>query len=237
MAEQWSRVGGETGMDDYALEARLVLRAGRVGTLATQSDGQPFAGLVTPATDPGGAVLMLLSDMSEHTRHLRDDGRCAVMVAGAPTEANPQTAPRLTVQGRAVITAEPEMRARWLAAHPYAAFYADFTDFNVWRMVPEAGHFIGGFARAFRLEAAQLAAAETVAPAAAEIMAHCNADHADVMALLAGGDDGWAMVAVDSDGCDLSNGDVSRRVAWPEPVDGANGVRAALIRLARAARL
>ena len=224
-------------MDEHALEARLVLRAARVGTLATQSDGQPFAGLITPATDPGGAVLMLLSDMSEHTKHLRIDGRCAVMVAGEPTEANPQTAPRLTVMGHAAITAEPGMRARWLAAHPYAAFYAGFTDFNVWRMVPEAGSYIGGFARAFRLTAAQLAAAEAIAASAPEIMAHCNADHADTMALLAGGGPGWSMVAVDVDGCDLSNGEVSRRIAWPEPADSANGVRTALIRLARAARL
>ena len=222
-------------MDDFAWEARRLLRSARVGTLATQSDGQPFAGLVTPATDPGGAVLMLLSDMSEHTRHLRADGRCAVMVAGEPTEANPQTAPRLVVQGRAAISAEPAARARWLAAHPYAAFYAGFTDFNLWRVVPEAGNYVGGFARAFRLDADQLAASADVS--AAEVMAHCNADHADTMALLAGGGEGWAMVAVDGDGCDLSNGEVSRRVAWPEPVADANGVRAALIRLARAGRL
>lgn len=222
--------------DDPATEARLLLRAARVATLATQAGGQPFAGLVTPATDPGGAVLMLLSDLSEHTRHLRADGRCAVMVAGVPTEANPQTAPRLTAQGVASISADPAHRARWLAAHPYAAFYADFTDFNLWRVTVTGAAYVGGFARAFRLDADELAVdGMAVAAAASGIMAHCNADHADTMALLGG--PGAVMVAVDTDGCDLSDGTASRRIAWPEPVADANGVRSALIRLARDARV
>ncbi len=218
----------------------MLLRAARSATLATQQDGQPFAGLVTPATDPDGAVLLLLSDLSEHTRQLRSDGRCAVMVAGEPAEANPQTAPRLTVRGRAAITTDPSSRARWLAAHPYAAFYADFTDFNVWRIEHSDAAYVGGFARAFKLDADELApdaaSVEAVAGGAASIMAHCNADHADTLALLAGGG-AWTMEAVDVDGCDLSDGTVSRRIAWPAPVADPLGVRAALIALARSARL
>ena len=44
-----------------------------------------------------GAVLLLLSGLSAHTRQLRDDPRCAVLVSGLPEGVNPQTAPRVTV--------------------------------------------------------------------------------------------------------------------------------------------
>ena len=79
--------------------ARKLLRAARSGTLATQTGGQPFASLVTPATAPDLSVLLLLSTLSEHTRHLRAEPRCALLVASAPDGPNPQTAPRLTVTG------------------------------------------------------------------------------------------------------------------------------------------
>jgi putative heme iron utilization protein len=71
------------------------------------------------------------------------------------------------------------------------------------------------------------------------VLAHCNADHADALALLAGGGDGWRMVTADTDGCDLAREDVVRRIAWPAPVGDAGALRAALVQLvgeARAAR-
>ena len=129
-------------------DARALLRAARAGTLATSAAGQPFASLITPATAPDGSILMLLSGLSEHTRHLRDEPRCAVMVAGPPAGLNPQTAPRLTVTGLAAHEPDPAMKARWVALHPYAAFYAGFADFQVFRLRPVGGQFIGGFASA-----------------------------------------------------------------------------------------
>ncbi len=87
------------------LQARRLLRAARSGSLATlsasQDGGQPFATLVTPAIAGDGAILLLLSDLSEHTRHLRAEPRCSLLVVGAAESANPQTAPRLTVTGLA----------------------------------------------------------------------------------------------------------------------------------------
>ena len=229
---------------DPARAARRLLRASRAGTLATAVDGQPFASLVTPATAPDGSVLLLLSGLSEHTRHLRAEPRCAVMVVGAADGANAQTAPRLTVTGLATPEADPALKARWVALHPYAAFYAGFGDFGLWRVTPVAGQFIGGFASAHRLKQAELMADapawEAVAAAEEGILAHCNADHADTLDLyardhgLAGA--GWQMVACDVDGFDLAREDIVRRVHWPEPVDGAKSVRKALILLASGAR-
>lgn len=229
---------------EAALAARRLLRAARAGTLATAVEGQPFASLVTPATAPDGSVLLLLSGLSEHTRQLRVDGRCSVLVVGAAATANAQTAPRLTLTGVAAEEADAALRARWVALHPYAAFYAGFGDFGIWRMRPLAGLFIGGFASAHRLRRVDFTLPEVdvaaVAAAEAGILAHCNDDHADALAMIAAahglGGEGWRMAACDVDGFDLVAGDVVRRIDWPVPVDGPKAVRMALIDLAGAAR-
>jgi putative heme iron utilization protein len=191
---------------------------------------------------------MLLSSLSEHTRHLRADARCSLLFAGAPESANPQTAPRVTVTGLAeqVPAAEvPALKARWLARHPYAALYADFGDFALWRVKPGGALLVGGFARATRLKLAELlpdpAAVAALAEAESDILSHVNADHADALSAIAVGlhgaaDGAWRLVAVDTDGCDLSLGEQVLRHAWPAPVDSADGIRAGLIRAARDGR-
>ncbi len=225
-------------------DARALLRAARAGTLATSGDGQPFASLVTPAAAPDGSLLLLLSGLSEHTRHLRDEPRCAVMVAGRPVEANPQTAPRLTVTGLAAPEPDAALKARWVALHPYAAFYAGFGDFQLWRVVPKAGLYIGGFASATRLRQADLAwdpdAVAAVAAAEPGVLSHCNDDHADVLDLIAAAHGaegpGWRMAACDVDGCDLAREDLVLRIPWSAPVADAGGIRTELARLTKIAR-
>lgn len=227
---------------DPAQAARLLLRAARVGTLATQHNGHPFAGLVTPATGADLSILLLLSDLSEHTKQLRRDPRCAVLVAGEASEANPQTTPRVTVSGSAAVADEAALRARFLAIHPYAALYAGFGDFHLWRMVPEEALLVADFAQAHRLRAERLLppadAVAAVSAAAAGIMTHCNADHAEALALLAGAAGAWRMVGVDVDGCDLESDteQPARRIAFPAPVADAGEVREALVAMLRGRR-
>jgi putative heme iron utilization protein len=231
--------------DPPAWAARKLLRAARSAALASVARGQPFASLVSPATAPDLSVLLLLSSLSEHTRHLRADARCSLLVAGAPAGANPQTAPRLTLTGTAIADADPALKARWLAVHPYAASYAGFADFAIWRIRPAQALFVGGFARAARLRQADLtpdpAAVASIADAAPAIMAHCNRDHRDAMVTLTchadcgfqGGS--WQMVGVDVDGCDLGDGERVLRIAWSAPLADPAQVRAELVRLVRAA--
>lgn len=232
--------------DSPGFQARRLLRAARAGTLATTGPGgQPFASLVTPATAPDLSPLLLLSSLSEHTRHLRADPRCALMVVGTPETTNPQTAPRVTITGTAEPVEDAALKARWLAVHPYAALYADFADFSLWRIRPAAALLVGGFARATRLRAADLLpepdAVAALVAAEAGIIAHCNADHADAMALLGGGGAGaWRMVTADTDGCDLAPTDPEaapvHRIAWSAPVASPETVRGELMRLLHRAR-
>ena len=51
---------------DHAWEARKLLRAARVGTLATSALGEPYASLVTPASAPELSLLLFLSVLTFH---------------------------------------------------------------------------------------------------------------------------------------------------------------------------
>jgi putative heme iron utilization protein len=248
VAETGDKSGPE---DDNAVvtQARRLLRAARAGTLATVTgkpgEPQPFASLITSACAPDLSILVFLSTLSEHTRHLAAEPRCAVLVQGERAGANPQMTPRVTVTGRAERCDDALLKARWLAVHPYAAMYAGFADFGLWRIVPQAASLIGGFARAYRLGAVKLlpdpVAVQAMADAEAGIIAQCNHDHAraiDRLAQQGGGfsESGWRMIAADCDGCDLALDEITWRCAWLAPVVDAEGARKAPINLLEALR-
>jgi heme iron utilization protein len=223
-----------------AISARRLLRAARVGTLATSANGHPFASLVTPACAPDLGILMLLSRLSPHTRHLMTDPRCSILVAGSPASANPQTTPRVTVSGTAEVLHDPAAKSRFLAIHPYAALYADFGDFNLFRLTPTEAQFVGGFARAHRLDGPTLLpdseAVATIAAAEDGILSHCNQDHPDALAAIADSPGAWRMVTADVDGFDLAQDEAVRRFAWSAPVATAIDIRTELVAMTKAAR-
>ncbi len=68
---------------DFYREAAELLLAARSGTLATVSAGVPYAALVTPAVNGQGEVVLLFSELAVHTKHLRVEPACALLVAGA----------------------------------------------------------------------------------------------------------------------------------------------------------
>ena len=220
-------------------QARCLLRSVRTGCLATSAKGQPFASLVTPACMPDGSLLLLLSQLSEHTRHLMADPHCSVLVSGVPASSNPQTAPRVTITGLAQVVTDQALKTRYLAIHPYATLYADFTDFATWRIVPQAGLLVGGFARAFRLKAADLTpdadAVAAILEAEARILTHCNRDHAAALAAIAGSGGDWRMVTADVDGFDLALNEQVIRFPWSAPVSSAEDVRRDLVRMTQRA--
>jgi len=137
-------------------EARALMASAKSASLATVSEGAPFAALVTPAFVPDGAAILLLSQLSSHTRHLQANPACALLLVGAAVTENPQTAPRLCLTGTAAIVASAEVRDAYLTVHPYAALYVDFADFAFWRLDFTAAHYIGGFAAASKLDIARL---------------------------------------------------------------------------------
>jgi putative heme iron utilization protein len=135
---------------DFVAEAGALIRGARSGSLATVNAGAPHVALVTPAP-AGNGILVLLSTLSAHTRHLQANPACALLLVGVPSTENPQTAPRVTLSCQAAVTETAADRAAYLHHHPYAALYADFADFNFWRLTVQEAHYVGGFAAASAL--------------------------------------------------------------------------------------
>lgn len=226
--------------------AKRLLRSIRAGALATldRETGFPFASLVTVATDADGSPLLLLSRLSGHTLNLEADPRASVLLAESG-KGDPLAHPRLTVIGRAARTAEPRVRARFLARHPKAKLYADFADFSFWRLTPESGHLNGGFARAATLGGAALLTGTAEAGALLEAeegaIDHMNDDHREALHLYATRlarepEADWRASGIDPEGIDLLAGDRTARVDFSEPVRSPGELRRVLKDLADRAR-
>lgn len=226
--------------------ARHLIRTIRAGALATldRGSGTPFATLVTVATDMDGSPLLLMSRLAAHTANLEADPRASILLTGTG-RGDPLAHPRLTVIGRAERSAEPHVRARFLARHPKAKLYADFADFSFWRLTISGGHLNGGFARAATLSdrdmITDLAGAEDLPAVEAEALDHLNTDHPDTLALyatrLTGAPPGpWRATGLDPEGLDLASGDLTARILFPERVTNPSDLRRVLKDVADDAR-
>ncbi len=233
---------------DAGLEAQTLLRTVRSGALATLTpDGDPYASLVSLASLPDGSPVLPLSTLAVHTQHLLADPRCSLLLDGGG-KGDPLTHPRVTLVGRAVQATSDERaawRTRFLRRHPKAALYVDFGDFAFWRVELRAARVIGGFGRIHSLSAAEIltstVGAEALVEGETRSLDHMNDDHADAIRLyatvLAGGPEGgWRISGIDPDGLDLTLGDDTRRLRFPQRIEDPAALRRQLVVWAEAAK-
>jgi heme iron utilization protein len=234
------------GEANAATSARRVTRTvprAALGTILRAAGGWPYVSLVSVATDHDGAPLLLLSDLSEHVKNLKEDDRASLLFDATGELEDPLAGERVTLLGRLVRTTAPAHRARYLARHPAAAMYADFRDFAFYCMHVERAHLVAGFGRIHWIEGAETVIAPCPALGKAEvgILEHMNRDHRDVVQLYARqlldlDGDGWIMTGIDPEGCDLRLDHRTARLPFDEPVADPETARAVFVRLARHAR-
>jgi len=233
--------------DDMPRTVRTLLREFDRASLATilpaEPAGWPYASLVLVAVDHDLSPILLLSDMAEHTKAIKADGRVSLLFDGTGGLDQPLTGPRVTVLGRAERITDDRLKARFLARHPDAALYAGFKDFAFYRLTVERAHLVGGFGKIRWIEAAELIPpqAEGLAEAEAAIVEHMNADHSDALQLYAAkligrAGDGWTMTGIDPEGIDLRRGGEVARLAFDEPLRAAGEARKTLVALVGRAR-
>ncbi len=109
-----------------ALARQLIAEAG-FGALAVQDpDGGP-APLVSRVAVAAAkaAPLILVSDLSLHTRALLAQPACSVLLGEPGDKGDPLTHPRLTLVAEAETVEKATYRSAWLQRHPKARLYVD----------------------------------------------------------------------------------------------------------------
>ncbi len=152
--------------------AAQMIRNFRWGALATSGDQGPMASMVSYATTSDLDLLMFLSGLARHTRNLYDNPTASLVVSDPDQAdvADPQTLPRVSVQGAVVVIPrdDPEFAAAWrtyVGRFPAAAPRLGLGDFNLYRLTPNEARYIGGFggARTIKGDALRAAAAAELA--------------------------------------------------------------------------
>ncbi len=235
----------------HAERARTLVAQISTGTLCTITNepvGYPYGSFVTVAFDNGNPVF-LISALAEHTKNLERDVRASLLVAEGGA-ADPLANGRVTLVGPCtrVEGNGDSARAAFLAAHPNAAYYADFRDFGFWKLHVSSIRYIGGYGRMSWIEKADWQSAEPdpLGPLAAGIISHMNADHADAIVLYCKAFSrvtdmaSASMTGVDRYGFEMSakttEGPRPIRVAFARPVSTPEEVRAAMIALVKDAK-
>ena len=225
---------------------------GSLCTLAVEPEGYPYGSVASYALDERGNPLFFVSLMAEHTQNAIRDPRASLLVTEpVPEGADPLASGRVTLLGplSAVPDDErPAVRERYLEANPTSAYYIDFGDFAFYRLDVRSIRYVGGYGRMSWVDAAAYAVAEPdpLAPVAAGIVEHMNADHADAQVLycrhLAGRLDTTeaTMSAVDRYGFEMiaagPAGRAAVRLGFPQPCSTADEVRRVMIAMLGDAR-
>jgi len=241
----------------HAERARTLAATRRTGTLCTLSHdpvGYPYGSLVT-TTLLDGSPLFLVSKLAEHTQNLAKDARASLLLAEAGDD-NPLALGRVTLLGKceplpgdATADAKRAARETFLAAHRDAKHYVDYGDFSFFRLTVESLRYIGGFGRMSWIgaDAWYAATPDPIAPFAAGILEHMNADHKDAMekyclAFSRARDfEEVVMTGVDRYGFEMSvrlreGGNRPVRLAFANAVATSNDVRKEMVALVKEAR-
>lgn len=240
----------DTRAPSHAERSRTLVASRTTGTLCTiaiEPAGYPYGSFVTFALDDGAPVF-LISKLAAHTQHLEADPRASLLVAEDHAE-DPLANGRVTLVGDAArLEDSPSARSAFLAVHPSASYYVDFSDFAFWRLTVASVRYIGGYGRMSWVDGSAFcdAAPDPLAPHAAGILEHMNEDHEDALVAYARAftrateAEQAVMTAIDRYGFEMSvttpSGPRPARIAFATPIATPAEARAALVALVAEAR-
>jgi len=149
---------------DLAVALRSLVETQQVASLATLHRGKPAVSMVPYALIPlGGGFLVHVSRLASHSADMLADGAVALLIVAPADSASPHELARASIQGQARPLASPsqegiEARARYLQRFPQSERTFGFPDFSLFAIAPTSVRFVGGFARAATILAAEYAA-------------------------------------------------------------------------------
>lgn len=151
--------------DEARALARQLIRDARFGALGVldPETHTPVVSRVGLVPGPDGLPLLLASDLSAHSRALKVNPACSLMVGEPRGKGDPLTHPRIGLQGKARFTrhgdaGHADLANHYLRLQPKAKLYIGFADFFLMQIDITSAHLNGGFGKAFVLTSLDLRA-------------------------------------------------------------------------------
>jgi hypothetical protein len=202
------------------------------------------------ALNDEGQPIFLISNMAMHTQNMKADPRASLFIAQAALDGDPLGAARATLIGHAKPIPTIDLaftKEAYLAKHENGRYWVDFADFGFFRLELVDIYYVGGFGVMGWVEPRDYndASPDPLAPVAAEIIAHMNADHSGAMILLGRTHAGIeateaSMTAVDRLGFHLRlrtpEGMKGSRINFPREVRTLQETRQLLVEMVRKAK-
>ncbi len=232
--------------EEAAIARRLLhtVDCGVLSTMSVEMEGFPFGSITPFVMTHDGHVVVLVSDIAQHTKNMQADEKVCFTVMDH-AGGNKQEQGRATVVGRARPVPQEEVaeaRQRYFAFFPEARHYSQAHDFTFFRIEAERIRYIGGFGKIFWIEKEDwsLGRPSWVQDEEKSIV-HMNEDHQDALNEIArvftNMQDGDAkLVAADGEGCHLKTSTGIHYVPFAAPAIEENSLREALVTLAKRAR-
>ncbi|SCA58224.1 putative heme iron utilization protein [Candidatus Terasakiella magnetica] len=209
---------------DIGFEARKIARACRSGSMATldRETGLPYVSFCACAFDYQGQPIFLFSDLADHTQNILKKPSVSFLCEQASQLSNPQAGPRVSLVGEMGKIEEEEVCSIFMQLHPSAKMYANFGDFNFYRLKVEKAHYVGGFGKAVWLDDGQYlgdsAASLFFSKNQLELIKQLNTELPEfartcATKLLKQRGKNWQVLRLDGDGIDLKL--ASRVIRYP----------------------
>lgn len=144
------------------IACRLIESAttGSLGVINPET-GHPHVSRVAVGATPGGEVYVLVSELSMHTKALRTNPKCSLLVGEFDDSGDPLDNARLTLTGRARFLERGSLnhldcRSHFLAVSNVPRPYVDFADFHFIVIEIETAFLNAGFGKASAIDPGRL---------------------------------------------------------------------------------
>ena len=193
--------------------------------------------------------IFLISGMAIHTQNLLADPRASLLVMQSGNDSDPLGSPRATLLGTVSRLEGPpqSIRDAYLARHPSAHYWIDFTDFSFFQLDVTGVYFVGGFGVMGWVSSGEYGSAEAdpLVESAAGIIEHMNSDHAEALRAITRHFGGLEAEEATMVSCDrlgfvvrarTAEGMKGTRISFPEAIRSREDARRVLVAMTRQAR-
>jgi heme iron utilization protein len=232
----------------HAETARTLLAKSKHGVLSTNdANGFPYSSLVDIAALENGNILMLLSDLAQHTQNAKRDAKVSLLVAEDWTSEQKLSKARVNFFGRVSQVDKTAHQQGYTNAHPKAEMYFSFADFHMFELSVERIYVIAGFGKmGWVTKESYLNNDDPLKDAAQGILEHMNTHHSHNLVDCAKvfGNLSWVesarMIAIDAYGFDMvvkgESQHQSLRLGFDTPLKNVDDAHVMLVKMAKEAK-